>query len=80
MTTIVEILESIRPECEFRYSRNFFKDGLLDSLTVYILIGQIEEIYQVTLEEKDFVPDNFINIEALDKMLCRYGVQQNKIN
>ncbi len=76
MKTIIELMREVCHEADFVGCSNFFSDGILDSLSVYKLIGLIEKNYNITLKNEDLTPYNFINMEALKTMLINYGINE----
>lgn len=76
MEKIYEILEDIRPESDFKNSSNFIDDYLLDSFDIYSLISEFEEKFNVTIEPDSIVPENFVNVDSIIKLLSECGVEQ----
>lgn len=71
---IVDILKKIRPEFEFVGVDDFFARGMLDSFDLTALIAALEEKYGVVVDAGDILPDNFQSVEAISKLLLKYGV------
>lgn len=69
MDSILEILKKIRPECNFSESKDFIKDGLLDSFDVVILVTTLEEKFGISIDGAEIRPENFSNLETLEKFL-----------
>ncbi len=74
MKKIEGILKSIRPEFDFAASEDFISDGTLDSLDVVTLIATLDETFAISIEGVDILPENLKNIEAIQKLLEKYGV------
>ena len=74
MRKTVEILNSIRPECDFAASQNFLADGLLDSYDMVMLVSEFEKEYSISIDGTDIVPENFHNLISIDALLSKYGV------
>lgn len=74
MKKIEEILKSIRPEFDFAASEDFISDGMLDSLDVVTLVATLDETFAISVEGVDILPENLKNIEAIQKLLEKYGV------
>ena len=49
---IYAILTDIRPEFDFKESDNFVEDGFLDSFDVVTLVSEIEEKFDVIVENR----------------------------
>lgn len=73
METIYNILESIRPESNFKNSQNFIDDGLLDSFDIVSLVNELEEEYDILVDALDILPDNFSSLEAIRALIVKSG-------
>ncbi|MFT7774903.1 hypothetical protein [Roseateles sp.] len=74
MSTLNEVLQSIRPESDFTQSTDFLEDGLLDSFDMVALVAGLDKIYGISIDGLDIVPENFRNAEAITALLTKYGV------
>jgi acyl carrier protein len=74
MTTLIAILQDIRPESDFSQSTDFLSDGLLDSFDMVTLVSSLDKAYGISIQGLDIVPDNFKSIDALTELLSKYGV------
>lgn len=75
MANLLEILHSIRPECDFVKSCDFLEDGLLDSLDMVVLVSELDAQFCISITGVDIVPENFQNIAAIKNLLIKYNVQ-----
>jgi len=75
MTTLVDLLAAIRPEFDFSRSSDFFADGLLDSFDLLTLVADLEKTYGVRIDGMDIVPENFLNLAAIEHLLGKAGVR-----
>jgi acyl carrier protein len=75
MDRVPEILKSIRPEQDFESSQNFTEEGLLDSFDMVVLVTALDEAFSISIDGTEVVPENFKSIEAIRRLLTRYGVQ-----
>lgn len=66
---ILSILVGARPESDFESSSNFIADGLLDSFDMIVLIGEIEDRFKVVIEGTAIVPENFVSIKAISRLI-----------
>jgi acyl carrier protein len=48
---------------------SLLEGGLLDSMEIMMLVGFIEDEYDVFLEEEDFVEDNFRSLGSLAELI-----------
>lgn len=74
MDELIGILQEIRPEFEFRQSRDFLADGMLDSLDIVTLVAALDKRYRISIRGIEIVPENFRNLETLAALLGRHGV------
>lgn len=73
MDKILNILEEIRPEVDFKKSEDFIADGYLDSFDIVTLVSALEENYGVLIDALDILPENFSNVEAIYNLLKKNG-------
>jgi acyl carrier protein len=66
---IVKILQETRPESDFLSSANFIEDALLDSFDMVVLIGELEDEFNVVIDGTDVVPENFVSIDAISRLI-----------
>ena len=65
MDTIYSILQEIRPEFDFRTSKDFIEDGFLDSFDVVTLVAELENRFEILIDALDILPENFYSVEAI---------------
>lgn len=73
METIYSILEELRPEFDFRTSKDFIEDGFLDSFDVISLVSELEEKFDVLIDALDIVPENFNSVKAISDIVKKNG-------
>ncbi len=69
---ILGILESLRPEFDFGKNDNFIEEGLLDSFDLISLVSCLDKEFNISIDGVDIVPENFMNIDAIESMLQKY--------
>lgn len=74
MKTVLQVLEGIRPEFDFKTSEDFIADGMLDSFDVVTLISELDARYGISIAGTDIVPENVKNIAAIEALLKKYGI------
>ena len=67
---ILELLEAAVPSIDFSYDR-LVDDGLLDSLTVVQIIGELSMEYDIDFVFEDLVPENFNSIDCIVALVER---------
>lgn len=73
--SLLDLVSALRPEFDFSRSEDFFADGLLDSLDLITLVADLEKAYGIRIDGMDIVPENFLNLAAIERMLGKAGVQ-----
>ena len=75
MKTVLEVLGGIRPEFDFTTSEDFIEDGMFDSFDVITLINELDQNYGISIVGTDILPENVRNLEAIEKLLHKYGIE-----
>ena len=73
MERIYEILGNLHPEFDYRCSRDFIADGLLDSFDVVTLVTELEVNYGILIDALDILPENFSSVVAIADVLEKNG-------
>ncbi|MDD6435853.1 MAG: acyl carrier protein [Clostridiales bacterium] len=68
---LIEILEDIQPEVDFRNCTTLIDDHYLDSLSIISLVAELEDEYDITIPTVEIIPDNFNSAQALYAMVKR---------
>ena len=68
---VIEILEDIQPEVDFRNCTTLIDDHYLDSLSIISLVAELEDEYDITIPTVEIIPDNFNSAQALYAMVKR---------
>lgn len=69
---ILNILQEIHPDVDFEESKDFIKDGCLDSFDMVVLVRTLNKEFNILILGKDVMPENFMNIEAILNMVKKY--------
>lgn len=67
--TILHILQTTRPEADFKNSRNFIEDALLDSLDIILLVSEIESALGVKIPGEQVIAENFNSVETIANLV-----------
>ena len=73
MEKIYEILTELRPEFDFHTSNNFIDTGMLDSFDLVSLVSELDEIYGISIDGLDIVPENFSSVQAITDIIRKNG-------
>ena len=71
MEELLEILQDIKPDVDFENETALIDNGILDSLDIIKLVGQISDEFDVEVEVTDLVPANFNSAKAMYAMIQR---------
>ena len=65
MDKLLEILEGVKPDVDFRECKTLIDDGILDSFSILSIVGEVNDEFDVEISAPDIVPENFNSAEAL---------------
>ncbi len=68
---ILELLETAVPSIDFSASERLVDEGLLDSLTVVQIIGELSMEYDIDFVFEDLVPENFNSLDGIVSLVER---------
>lgn len=65
MEELLNVLQSIRSDVDFENEKKLIDDGILDSFDIVSIVGELCDIYDVTITAEDLEPENFNSAEAI---------------
>lgn len=65
MEELLEILSGLHPEVDFETEEHLIDGMILDSFDIVTLIAEIHDVFDVTIDAKRIVPENFNSAKAL---------------
>lgn len=68
---IYSMLNDVRPEFDFKDSKDFVQDGYLDSFDVVTLISELEDEFEIVVDGMEVVPENFESVAAICRLIER---------
>jgi len=71
MEELLEILEDLHPEVDFKNCHTLIKDKILDSFDIVSLISEINSEFDVAIPAEEIIPENFNSAEAIYRLICR---------
>ena len=71
METVLEILAKVKPNVGFKNATAIVDDGLLDSMDIVMLVGELNDEFDIEIQVTDLVPENFNTVDAIVKMVER---------
>lgn len=73
-TKVLAILNEIRSEFDFSTGSNFIEEGMLDSFDIVTLVTMLDQEFKISIEGTEILPDNFVSIASICKLLSKYCV------
>ena len=71
MDEIIEILENMHPDVDFRTHTKLIDNKVLDSFDIVTLIAELSNEFDVSIPAEEIVPENFNSVQALHNMVER---------
>lgn len=71
MDELLEILEDIKPNVDFKTCTDLIDGGYLDSFDILSIVSELNDAFGVEISPVDIVPGNFNSADALWKMVQR---------
>ena len=68
---LMEILTEIRPDVDFENETSLIDDGILDSMDIVSLVGEIDDAFDVTVGVENLLPENFNSVDAMVNLIER---------
>lgn len=65
MGELLEILSDLHPEVDFETEEHLIDNAILDSFDIVTLIAEIKDVFDVTIDAKRIIPENFNSAQAL---------------
>lgn len=69
---ILFALKKVNEDADFGNSADFIEDGLLDSFEMVGLVEELEDEFSIEIKGSDIVPENFINLDTIMKLVQSY--------
>ena len=69
MEKLRKMLEEKWPNIDFDKEKKLIDDEVLDSVEVVDLIGELEEMFDISVSMEYIVPENFQSMEAMWAMI-----------
>jgi D-alanine--poly(phosphoribitol) ligase subunit 2 len=71
MEELLEILEDIGPDADYKECTTLIDDGILDSFAILSIISELEDTFDVKVTPAEIIPENFNSAKALWEMVQR---------
>ncbi|MCQ2354243.1 MAG: phosphopantetheine-binding protein [Clostridia bacterium] len=63
--TLLEILEDINSDIDYKTETAIIDDGLLDSFDIVALVGEMNDAFDINISVVDLIPENFNSLQAM---------------
>ena len=71
MEELLRILNENCPGIDFEGQEHLIDDGILDSLNIVMLVGELNEAFDISIGAEDLVPENFNSLQAIYDLVQR---------
>lgn len=68
---ILTLLQEVLPQIDFTSSDTLVDEGILDSLSLVTMIGELSVEYDIVIPYDEIVPENFNSLDAIAKLVER---------
>ncbi len=68
---IIEIIQNLNEDFDPNDELNLIEDGILDSFDIVNFIVEADETFDVKIRVEEIVPENFSNVDAIQKLIER---------
>lgn len=65
MKELLEILETCCPDVDFEHETALIDDGILTSLDIVMIVGELNDTYDISITVDELEPENFNSAEAI---------------
>lgn len=65
MKELLEILETCCPDVDFEHKTALIDDGILTSLDIVMIVGELNDAYDISITVDELEPENFNSAEAI---------------
>lgn len=69
MQKLLDILNEIRPDIEFKNEKSLIDGGVLDSFDIVTIISELNDAYNIHIRVNHLKPENFNSVEAIFKLV-----------
>jgi D-alanine--poly(phosphoribitol) ligase subunit 2 len=68
MEELIQILEVIRPDINFKEEENLVDGGLLDSFDIVSIVSELNDHFDIAIRVTELKPENFNSAKAIFEM------------
>jgi len=71
MDELLELLEDIKPDVDFKTEEGLIDNAILDSLDIMSIVTEITDKFDIVISPADIIPTNFNSAKAMWEMIER---------
>lgn len=71
MEELLQLLHEVRPDVDFTANKALIDGGVLDSLNIMEIVGELCDRFDIEISPVDIAPQNFNSAEAMWAMVER---------
>lgn len=71
MDELMKILSGVRPDVAFDREERLIDDEVLDSLDIVMLVGELNDAFDVSITVDELLPENFNSAQAIYALIQR---------
>lgn len=71
MEELLQILEDMRPDVDFKSEKKLITGGIIDSFDVVSLVAELSDAFDIEIGPQYLIPENFNSAEAIWNMIQR---------
>lgn len=76
MDTVLELLRELAPSVEIDETTDLMKTGVLRSLTMMMLVANLNEEFDIEISVRDIVPENFMTPRDICALVRRLSEEE----
>lgn len=76
MKKLLEILEDIRPDIDYKSEKQLVDGDVLDSFDIIAIVNELNEAFEIEIDVDDLEPENFNTIEAIYELICKLQAEE----
>jgi acyl carrier protein len=71
MEKLLAILNEVDDSIDYEMEDQLIDNHLLDSFTIIMLVGELEDAYDISIDAAEMTPENFNSAESILEMVKR---------
>ena len=71
MDELIQILEEINPDIDYKTETKLIDGKIFDSFDIITIISEINEVFDIAIPAEEIIPENFNSAEKLYELIQR---------